>query len=145
MRLFLIIVIALLSTNLFANSNTKRTGILSNQQVSIWETTIYPSAKQMLKSHRHDLDRVVVALTDGSLKVTNNKGKTHILQLKKDMAYFLPKDAPGELHTDENIGHQPLKVIVIELRNRSRTGGLTAFHSKKQNPENLIQHLTQYI
>jgi hypothetical protein len=40
--------------------------------------------------HRHDRDRVVVALTDGILKVKNDKRKVHYLHLiKKDQASTL--------------------------------------------------------
>lgn len=95
---------------------TKRIPEFSNASVNVWKSIIYPSAKQVLAMHRHDFDRVLVALTDGTLKVTNNRGKIHYLRLKKDTAYFLKKDIPNEMHTDENITSHPIKVMVIELR-----------------------------
>lgn len=89
----------------------------SNDNVVVWETIIYPTSRQGLKMHRHAHDRVVVALSNGTLKITNNKGAVHYLKLKKDTSYYLGKDTPKELHTDENIGNHPIKVIVIELKN----------------------------
>lgn len=65
--------------------------------------------------HRHDHDRVVVALTDGLLKIKNNKGGVHYFKLKKDTAYFFTKNPVDELHTDENMSQHPIKVMVIEL------------------------------
>ena len=66
--------------------------------------------------HRHDYDRVIVALSNGVLKVTNNKGKTHELKLVKNKAYYLSKDPLHELHTDENMTKHPITVMVIELK-----------------------------
>jgi len=65
--------------------------------------------------HRHDNDRVIVALTEGLLKIVNNQGKIHYLTLKKNESYFLKKDPLNELHTDENMSHHPIQVIVIEM------------------------------
>ena len=55
-------------------------------------------------------------MTDGLLKITNDKGKTHYLKLKKDKAYFLAKDPINELHNDENLSDHPISVMVIELK-----------------------------
>ena len=66
--------------------------------------------------HRHDYDRVLVALSNGTLKITNNKGDVHYLKLKKNKAYYLPKDPMDELHQDENITQHPITVMVIELK-----------------------------
>jgi len=93
-----------------------RTEQFSNNQVKVWKTVIYPNNRQALPMHRHHHDRVVVALTNGVLKITTNSGKTHYLKLEKDKAYYLSKDPKHELHTDENMGHSPVKVMVIELK-----------------------------
>ena len=94
---------------------TQRVAQFSNNKVSVWKTIIFPSVSQGLKMHRHDHDRVLVALDDGKLKITNDKGKVHYLNLKKDKAYYLSRDIPGELHGDENVTSHPIKVMVIEL------------------------------
>ncbi|CAM2746319.1 Uncharacterised protein [Legionella steigerwaltii] len=107
----------LASINSYADvKKSVRTPQLSNEKVSVWTTVIYPNKEQSLKMHRHEHDRVVVALDSGELKVVNNKGKEHFLKLEKDKAYYLKKDVPGELHTDENMGKHPIRVVVIELK-----------------------------
>ncbi len=65
------------------------------------ETIVYPDKDQPLAMHRHERDRVVVAFTDGVLKITNDKGKSHDLKLVAGNAYYLPRDVPGELHKDK--------------------------------------------
>lgn len=95
---------------------TKRIPQFSNEKVTVWKSIIYPSKQQILKMHRHEHDRVLVSFDDGVLKVTNNKGEVHYLKLAKEKAYYLKKDIPGEVHTDENIGKHPIRVIVMELK-----------------------------
>jgi hypothetical protein len=98
------------------SQTTQRIPQFSNSTVKVWKTIIYPSTKQTLAMHRHDSNRVLVALTNGVLKITNNQGRIKYLHLKKDKAYFLEKDVPKEIHSDENISAHPIKVMVIELR-----------------------------
>lgn len=96
-------------------TQTHRIPQFSNKKVTVWETIIYPSETQKLSMHRHDNDRVLIALTDGVLKIKTDKGETKLMQLSKDKAYFLSAEPQGVLHTDENVGKQPIKVIVVNL------------------------------
>lgn len=105
----------LISHPVSAQPTTTRIAQFSNEKVAVWETIIYPGSKQILKMHRHDRDRVVVAFNNGTLKITNNKGKIHYFKLEKDKAYFLTKDVRNETHIDENISGHPIKVMIIEL------------------------------
>ncbi|WP_412756407.1 hypothetical protein [Legionella bozemanae] len=108
----------LIAMNSYADAKkTVRTPQLSNEKVSVWTTVIYPNKDHILKMHRHEHNRVIVALDNGLIKVVNNKGEEHFLKLEKDKAYYLSKDLPNELHTDENMGKHPIKVVVIELKN----------------------------
>ena len=119
-RLIMLAIVALFLMNSIANassSKTTRIAQFSNDKVSVWETVIYPSANQVLKMHRHDHDRVVVAFSNGLLKITNDKGKVHYLKLEKNKAYYLTKDIPNELHSDQNMSSHPIKVLVVELKN----------------------------
>jgi hypothetical protein len=95
---------------------THRENQLSNNKVIVWKTVIYPASHKALAMHRHEQDRVLVALSDGLLKITNNYGKIHYLKLEKDKAYYLSKNAPGELHNDINVTNHPVKVMVIEIK-----------------------------
>ncbi len=92
----------------------------SNQEVTIWKTIIYPNNNHILKMHWHQYNRIVVALNNGVLKIVNDQGKIHYLKLEKDHAYYLTKDIPGRLHSDENITKAPIKVLVIELKNHPK-------------------------
>jgi beta-alanine degradation protein BauB len=96
--------------------STQRSAQFSNAKVNTWKTIIYPHLKHILPMHRHEFDRVVVALNTGTLKITNDRGQTHYLNLQKGKSYFLPKDKPNQLHTDQNISSLPIKVIVVELK-----------------------------
>lgn len=98
------------------SATTKRENEFENEKVRVWKTTIMPAKKAKLTMHRHEHDRVLVALTDGKLKITNNLNQTHYLILKKDQSYFLKKDVPNEMHSDENVTSHPIIVTVIELQ-----------------------------
>src|SRR5271170_6750482 len=92
-----------LITNVHANINkTTRIPQFSNDEVNVWKTIVCPSKDQILKMHRHEYNRVLVALDTGTLKIVNDKGKIHYLKLEKNQVYYLTKDIPGELHIDEN-------------------------------------------
>jgi hypothetical protein len=113
----IILLLLLLSGAAFAESGTtSRTTQFENDKVLVWQTIIYPSKNQRLQLHRHDRNRVLVAFNAGVLKVTNDKNQTHYLKFQKDKSYYLNKDVPNELHTDENISGHPLNVLVIELK-----------------------------
>ncbi|MDX2345909.1 MAG: hypothetical protein QNK11_03430 [Legionella sp.] len=108
--------ILLTGINIAYAQPTVRTAELSNDKTNVWKTIVYPGSNQILKMHRHDYDRVIVALSNGLLKITNDKGEIHYLKLKKHKAYYLKKDLPHELHKDENITKHPITVMVIELK-----------------------------
>lgn len=95
--------------------STVRVPEFSNHQTNVWKTIIYP--RKNLGMHRHDYDRVLVALNNGQLKITNDKGEVHYFKLKKNQAYYLPKDPINELHKDESMSKHPITVMVIELKN----------------------------
>jgi hypothetical protein len=115
-KIIFLLFVCLTSINVWAADITHRTTEFTNDKVNVWQTIIYPSKGQQLKPHRHDYDRVVIALDDGKLKIVNDKGQEHDLVLKKNKSYYLTKDVPNELHTDENVSGHPLGVIVIELK-----------------------------
>lgn len=113
--IMLLFACSLMSSALAADSNSERYLQFSNLKVVVWETVIQPGKHQELKMHRHNDDRVVVALTDGKLKITNNLGEVKYFTFEKDKAYFFPKDPADHFHTDENISDHPIKVMVINL------------------------------
>lgn len=118
MRKLNIALLSLLMTISFAYGaqSTKRVHQIDNAEVSVWKATIYPGSKQMLKMHRHDQDRVLIALTDGRLKIVSDKGETHYMDLQKDHSYFLTSDPMGEKHTDENVGKKAISMVLVQLK-----------------------------
>lgn len=100
----------------YADSHTIRRSKINNEEVKVWETVVFPGKANILKMHRHEHNRVIIALDDGILKITNDKGKKEYLHLKKNTPYFLAKNAANELHMDENQGAHPIRILVIELK-----------------------------
>lgn len=116
LNLFILSLVLFVTTLSYGQSpKTNRVTEFSNEKVNVWETTIYPGSSQTLKMHRHEHNRVLVAFDDGVLKIKNDKGKVHYLNLKKNKPYYLKKDVLGELHSDENTTNHAIKVLVIEL------------------------------
>ena len=86
-----------------------------NGQLEAHYTLIMPH--EPLTLHRHDHGRAIVALTDGVLKVEDKTGKVMQTYVwKKNHAYWLDKDPPGQMHADVNDTNKPIEVMVVELR-----------------------------
>ncbi len=112
--------VSLLSSAYAAGPATTRHQLLSNDKTKVWEAVIYPGKHQELSMHRHDYPRVLIALNDGMLKITNDKGESRLLKLNQGKAYFFPRDTANELHTDENLSQHAMKMFVVELRDQTQ-------------------------
>jgi quercetin dioxygenase-like cupin family protein len=95
---------------------TVRTPQLENDAVRVWKTSIAPG--QPLTLHRHENGRVIVALTDGTLRIVKESGDSRTVTWEKGKAYWLAADPPGEKHGDLNEGKEPIEVMVVELKPR---------------------------
>jgi quercetin dioxygenase-like cupin family protein len=93
---------------------TVRTPQFENESVRVWKTTIAPG--QPLTMHRHESGRVIVALTDGTLRIVKESGESRTVTWEKGKAYWLPADPPAEKHGDVNEGKDPIEVMVVELK-----------------------------
>jgi len=94
---------------------SRREPQFENAQVTVWKSIVMPN--QPLKLHRHDHGRVLVALTDGQLKVVDGAGKTlDTYNLKAGKSLWLGIDPPGQMHADVNPGTKPVEVIVVQLK-----------------------------
>lgn len=100
-----------------AQGATRREQQFENEQVRVWKTIIAPH--QPLSFHRHDNNRVLIALTDGQLRVMDTSAK-ELTTYKWDRgkAYWLAADPPGKTHADANDTNQPIEVIVVELKQK---------------------------
>lgn len=106
--------VLLMSTSLQSAEVTKREKQVETPEVIVWKTIIAPY--QPLKMHRHDHKRIVIALTDTELLVTNDKGKSHKMTWKKGTAHVLLPDRQGEFHVDINKSNHPMEVMVVEFK-----------------------------
>jgi len=98
---------------------SRREPQFENARVSVWKSIVMP--KQPLTLHRHEHGRVLVALTDGQLKVVDGAGKTlDTYNLTAGKALWLGVDPPGQMHADVNPGTKPVEVIVVQLKNDTR-------------------------
>ena len=94
---------------------SRREPQFENAQVTVWKSIVMPN--QPLSLHRHDHGRVLVALTDGELKVVDKAGKTlDTYNLKAGKALWLGIDPPGQMHADVNPGTKPVEVVVVQLK-----------------------------
>ena len=94
---------------------SRREPQFENAQVTVWKSIVMPN--QPLKLHRHDHGRVLVALTDGQLKVVDGAGKTlDTYNLNAGKALWLGIDPPGQMHADVNPGAKPVEVVVVQLK-----------------------------
>ncbi len=96
---------------------TVRTPQFENDSVRVWKTSIAPG--QPLTMHRHESGRVIVALTDGTLRIVKESGDSRTVTWEKGNAYWLAADPPGERHGDLNEGKEPIEVMVVELKPRT--------------------------
>jgi quercetin dioxygenase-like cupin family protein len=62
--------------------------------------------------HTHSAGVVYVALTDITAEITDDTGKTHTLDMKKDSAAI----AAPETHSGKNIGKAAYQLIVVDLK-----------------------------
>ena len=94
---------------------SRREPQFENAQVTVWKSIVMP--KQPLTLHRHEHGRVLVALTDGQLKVVDSTGKTlDTYNLKAGKSLWLGVDPPGQMHADVNPGTKPVEVVVVQLK-----------------------------
>jgi len=93
---------------------TRRTPQFENDSVRVWRSSIAPH--QPLTMHRHENGRVLVALTGGTVRIVKESGESRTVMWESGKAYWLSADPPGERHADLNDGHEPIEVMVVELK-----------------------------
>ena len=100
-----------------AQTATRREPQFENDQVRVWKTIIAPH--QPLSFHRHENNRVLIALTDGLVRVMDTSAKElTTYRWERGKAYWLGADPPGKTHADANDTNQPIEVIVVELKQK---------------------------
>lgn len=82
-----------------------------NSQVRVLRVRMAP--KHAVPLHEHQLDRVVVYLTDQNTRITAADGKAETAQHKAGEASW---GGPAR-HKEENLSDSPFEAIVVELKN----------------------------
>jgi beta-alanine degradation protein BauB len=96
-------------------TQTQRFPQFDNDQARVWKSVVMPDAP--LTMHRHEHPRVIIALRGGTMKIVEQGGKSEEHVWETGKAYWLPANAPGTMHADVNAGHDPIEVMVVELKN----------------------------
>jgi len=82
-----------------------------NGQVRVIRVKIGP--KQVVPTHEHVLNRVVIYLTDQNTRITTTDGKVEMAQHKAGEASW---GGPAT-HKEENLSDMPFEAVVVELKN----------------------------
>lgn len=86
--------------------------VLENDKVKVTEFDSEPGGDACGKgNHRHN-ERLVIAITDASIKMTTEDGKTQNLDLKAGTAFW----GGTELHSVINTGKQTAKFYAVEVK-----------------------------
>jgi quercetin dioxygenase-like cupin family protein len=104
-----------LGINSQQGNQTQRLPQFENDEVKVWKSIVMPNAP--LNMHRHEHGRVIIALVGGKMKIVENTGGSETHDWETGKAYWLPKNAPGTMHSDVNAGDKPIEVMVVELKN----------------------------
>ena len=97
-----------------APTATHRTPQFENDHVKVWRTLILPN--QPLSPHRHEHGRVINALKGGTISIAEVDGTSETQVWETGKAYWLPANPPGTMHSDVNLGDEPIEVMVVETK-----------------------------
>jgi hypothetical protein len=81
-----------------------------NPQVRVVRVRMGP--KHAVPLHEHQLDRVVVYLTDQDTKITTPDGKSEVVRHKAGEASW----GGATKHREENLDNSPFEAVVVELK-----------------------------
>ena len=93
---------------------TQRFPQFENTHVKVWKSVVLPN--QPLPPHRHEHGRVIIALHGGTMKIADVGGASDTQVWESGKAYWLPANPPGTMHTDVNVGTEPIEVMVVEAK-----------------------------
>ncbi len=86
--------------------------ILENDKVKVTEFVSVPGADACGKGKHSHNERLVIAITDASIQMTTEDGKTQNLDLKAGTAFW----GGTETHSVVNTGKQPAKFYAVEVK-----------------------------
>lgn len=86
--------------------------ILENDKVKVTEFVSNPGGDACGKGKHSHKERLVIAITDASIQLTTDDGKTQSLDLKAGTAFW----GGTETHSVVNTGKQPAKFYAVEVK-----------------------------
>jgi hypothetical protein len=86
--------------------------ILENDKVKVTEFVSAPGGDACGKGKHSHNERLVIAITDASIQLTTEDGKTQNLDLKAGTAFW----GGAETHSVINTGKQPAKFYAVEVK-----------------------------
>jgi quercetin dioxygenase-like cupin family protein len=107
MRISTALLLSLLVCPLLA----QRTVPVDNEQVKVLSVVDNPAGKG--KMHEHTMNRVMVYLDAGKQRLEYDNGKKTDLKFKPGEVLWSPKSG---MHTSENVGGTPYRIVEIELK-----------------------------
>ncbi len=114
----LFITLCIVSLSLLGKSYTDGSGttetkvILENDKVKVTEFVSAPGVDACgTGKHSHN-ERLVIAISDASIKLTTEDGKSQDLDLKAGTAFW----GGAETHSVVNTGKQPAKFYAVEVK-----------------------------
>ncbi len=95
--------------------NAPNTTVVDNELVRILKVTDEPGRRSAL--HKHDVNRVMVYLDAGHMKLNYEDGKVDDQNVKAGEVRW---SAAGGRHTSENVGGKPVRIVEIELKGKPK-------------------------
>lgn len=97
----------------------QRAPVIDNEYVRVLDVT--ESSTTRGRPHEHSANRVMIYLTAGKQKIEYSDGRVNTLEFQPGTAMWSPA---GGMHTSQNIGGSPFRVIEVELK---KQGGKMSF------------------
>ena len=85
--------------------------VLDNDQVRVLDVTNAPG--QHSQMHKHDVNRVMIHLDAGHMRLTYENGHARDIRFKAGEVRW---DPAGGMHTSRNAGGTPYRIIELELK-----------------------------
>ena len=92
----------------------QRATVIDNEYVRVLDVTETSTTKG--RPHEHAMNRVMIYLTAGKQKLEYADGRTQVLDFRAGTPLWSPA---GGVHTSQNIGGAPFRVIEVELKKQA--------------------------
>jgi oxalate decarboxylase/phosphoglucose isomerase-like protein (cupin superfamily) len=104
--------------------------VINNDQVRVVKAADEPHHRSA--PHEHTMNRVMVYLDAGRMKITGASGKAEVSRWKAGEVRWSP--ARGT-HTSENVGDKPFRIVEVELKGTPQPAEYPALDPVKVDPQ----------